>query len=138
MFCTYLNSGESTSKLLLMCSNSPPSLALNHQPFLIQEQAVQIIMSCIFKREKKTNKSLNSIFKVTSGVRSQICRESEGHVFLWCLLVGEIKEEDAGQGADQEDDVKPTVVEVELQLSQNLRHNGAILQRHAHAHQQYG
>lgn len=52
--------------------------------------------------------------------------------------MGEIKEEDAGQGADQEDDIKPTVVEVELQLSQNLRHNGAILQRHAHAHQQYG
>ncbi|TNN59282.1 Na(+)/H(+) exchange regulatory cofactor NHE-RF3 [Liparis tanakae] len=49
-----------------------------------------------------------------------------------------IKEEDAGQGADQEDDVKPTVVEVELQLPQNLRHDGAILQRHAHTHQQHG
>lgn len=57
-------------------------------------------------------------------------------MFLWGLLVGEIKEEDAGQGADQEDDVKPAVVEVELQLSQNLRHDGAILQRHAHTHQQ--
>lgn len=52
--------------------------------------------------------------------------------------MGEIKEEDAGQGADQEDDVKPTVVEVELQLPQNLRHDGAILQRHAHTHQQHG
>lgn len=58
-------------------------------------------------------------------------------MFLWCLLVGKIKEEDAGQGADQEDDVEPTVVEVELQLSQNLGHDGAILQRHAHTHQQY-
>lgn len=56
-------------------------------------------------------------------------------MFLWCLLVGQIQEEDAGQGADQEDDVKPAVVEVELQLAKNLRHNGAILQRHAHAHQ---
>lgn len=51
--------------------------------------------------------------------------------------MGEIKEEDAGQGADQEDDVKPAVVEVELQFSQDLGHNGAILQRHAHAHQQH-
>lgn len=59
-------------------------------------------------------------------------------MFLWCLLVGEIKEEDARQGADQKDDVKPTVVEVELQFSQNFCHNGAILQRHAHTHQQYG
>lgn len=38
-------------------------------------------------------------------------------MFLWCLFVGKIKEEDAGQGADQKDDVKPAVVEVELQLS---------------------
>ena len=48
-------------------------------------------------------------------------------MFLWRLLVGEIQEEDAGQGADQEDDVKPAVVEVELQLSQNLCHDGAVL-----------
>lgn len=59
-------------------------------------------------------------------------------MLFWRLLVGEIKEEDAGQGADQEDDVKPAVVEVELQLSQNLSHNGAILQWHAHSHQQHG
>lgn len=51
--------------------------------------------------------------------------------------MSEIQEEDAGEGADQEDDIKPAVVEVELQLSKNLRHNGAIFQRHAHAHQQY-
>lgn len=35
-------------------------------------------------------------------------------MFLWGLLVSEIEEEDAGQGANQEDDIKPTVVEVEL------------------------
>lgn len=39
---------------------------------------------------------------------------SEGHVLLWCLLVGQIQEEDAGEGANQEDDVEPAVVEVEL------------------------
>lgn len=64
-------------------------------------------------------------------------RRSECHVFFWCLLVGQIKEEDAGQSADQEDDIKPAVIEVELQLSQNLCHNGAILQWHAHTHQQH-
>lgn len=53
------------------------------------------------------------------------------------LLVSEIQEEDAGEGADQEDDVKPAVVKVELQLAQDIRHDGAILQRHAHAHQQH-
>lgn len=64
-------------------------------------------------------------------------RRSEGHVLLWCLFVGQVKKKDAGQSADQEDDVKPAVVEVELQLSKNLGHNGAILQWHAHAHQQH-
>lgn len=59
-------------------------------------------------------------------------------MFLWCLLVSKIEEEDAGQGTDKEDDVKPSVVEVELQLSQNLRYDGAILQGHAHTHQQHG
>lgn len=43
-----------------------------------------------------------------------IDRKSETHVFLWSLLVSEIEEEDAGQGANQEDDVEPSVVEVEL------------------------
>lgn len=41
-------------------------------------------------------------------------RKSEAHVFLWGLLVSKIEKEDAGQGANQEDDVKPSVVEVEL------------------------
>lgn len=63
---------------------------------------------------------------------------SQCHVLLGCLLVGQVEEEDAGQGADQEDDVEPAVVEVKLQLSQNLRDDGAVLQRHAHAHQQHG
>lgn len=59
-----------------------------------------------------------------------------GHVLLGCLFVGEVEEEDAGEGADEEDDVEPSVVEVELQLSQNFGHDGAILQRHAHPHEE--
>lgn len=58
-------------------------------------------------------------------------------MLLRCLLVRKIQEEDAGEGTDQEDDVKPTVVKVELQLSQDIGHDGAILQWHAHAHQQH-
>lgn len=58
-------------------------------------------------------------------------------MFLWGLLVSEIEEEDAGQGANQENDIKPSVVEVELELSQDLCHYGAIFQRHAHTHQQH-
>lgn len=53
------------------------------------------------------------------------------------LFVREIQEEDAGEGADEEDDVEPAVVEVELQLPQDVRHDGAILQWHAHPHQQH-
>lgn len=41
-------------------------------------------------------------------------RKSEAHVFLWGLLVSEIEEEDAGQGANQKNNIKPSVVEVEL------------------------
>lgn len=37
-------------------------------------------------------------------------------MLLWGLLVSKIEEEDAGQGANQEDDIKPSVVEVELEL----------------------
>lgn len=64
-------------------------------------------------------------------------RKSEAHVFLWGVLVSEIEEEDAGQGANQKDDIKPSVVEVELKLPQDLCHYGAIFQRHAHTHQQH-
>lgn len=64
-------------------------------------------------------------------------RKSEAHVFLWGLLVSEIEEEDAGQGANQKDDIKPSVIEVELKLPQDLCHDGAIFQRHAHTHQQH-
>lgn len=137
-FCKYLNSRESIC--FLMCSNISPSLASNNQLFLIQEQAVQTIMS--YKKMWFLDDPKFQIQNYPRGQEShpggKRSRESEGHVFLWCLLVGEIKEEDARQGADQEDDVKPTVVEVELQLSQNFGHNGAILQRHAHTHQQHG
>ena len=42
-------------------------------------------------------------------------------VFLRGLFVRDVQEADAGQSADEEDDVEPAVVEVELQLPQHLR-----------------
>lgn len=51
--------------------------------------------------------------------------------------MGQVEEEDAGESADQEDDVKPAVVEVKLQFSQYLSHYSAVLQRHAHPHQEH-
>lgn len=62
---------------------------------------------------------------------------SQVHVLLGSLLVRQVQEEDAGQGADQEDDVEPAVVEVELQLPQDLSYNGAVLKGHAHTHEQH-
>lgn len=62
---------------------------------------------------------------------------SQGHVLLRCLFMGQVEEEDAGESADQEDDVKPAVVEVKLQFSQYLSHYSAVLQRHAHPHQEH-
>lgn len=59
-------------------------------------------------------------------------------MLLWRLFVSQVEEEYAGEGADQEDDVEPAVVEVELQLPEDLRDDGAVLQRHAHADQQHG
>lgn len=59
-------------------------------------------------------------------------------MLLRCLFVSQVEEEYAGQGADQEDDVEPAVVEVELQLSKDLRDDGAVLQWHAHSDQQHG
>lgn len=58
-------------------------------------------------------------------------------MLLWCLFVGQIEEEYAGESTDQEDDIEPTVIEVELQLSKNLGDYGAVLQRHAHSDQQH-
>lgn len=50
------------------------------------------------------------------------------------LLVCKVEEEDAGESADQEDDVKPAVVEIKLQLPQDFGDDAAVLQRHTHAH----
>ncbi len=52
---------------------------------------------------------------------------SQVHVLLRCLFMGQVEEEDAGESTDQEDHVKPAVVEVKLQFSQYLRHYGAVL-----------
>lgn len=59
-------------------------------------------------------------------------------MFLWCLLVSQIEEQDAGEGTDEEDDIKPAVIEVELEFSQDFCDYGAVLWGHAHSDQQHG
>ena len=58
-------------------------------------------------------------------------------MLLWCLFVSQIEEQYAGEGTDQEDDIKPTVIEVELKLPEDLCDYGAVLRGHAHSVQQY-
>lgn len=48
-------------------------------------------------------------------------------MLLWCLFVSQIEEQYAGEGTDQEDDIKPTVIEVELKLPEDLCDYGAVL-----------
>ena len=42
------------------------------------------------------------------------------HVLLWGLLVCDVEEADAGESADEEDDVEPAMVEVELKVTKHL------------------
>lgn len=49
----------------------------------------------------------------------------------------QVEEEDAGQSTDEEDHIKPAVVEIKLQLSQDFCYDGAVFQGHAHAHEQH-
>lgn len=59
-------------------------------------------------------------------------------MFLWCLLVSQIEEQDTGEGTDEEDDIKPAVIEVELEFSQDFCDYGAVFWGHAHSDQQHG
>lgn len=58
-------------------------------------------------------------------------------MLLWCLLVSQVEEQYAGEGTDQEDDVKPAVIEVELKLAEDFCDYGAVFWGHAHSDQQY-
>lgn len=51
------------------------------------------------------------------------------------LFVGKVKKEDTAHGAHQEDDIKPPVIEVELQIPKNLRQYGAVFRGHVHPQQ---
>lgn len=59
---------------------------------------------------------------------SQLVRDTGSwcHMLLWCLFVGQVEEQYAGEGADQEDHIKPAVVEVELKLSEDFCDDGAV------------
>lgn len=47
-------------------------------------------------------------------------------MLLWCLFVSQIEEKYARESADQEDHIKPTVIEVELQFSKDFSDDGAV------------
>lgn len=58
-------------------------------------------------------------------------------MLLWCLFVSQIEEKYARESADQEDHIKPTVIEVELQFSKDFSDDGAVFWRHTHSDQQH-
>lgn len=52
------------------------------------------------------------------------------------LLVREVEYEDGAERRDEEDDVEPAVVEVELELlAEHSGHHTAVLLGHRHTHQ---
>ena len=50
-------------------------------------------------------------------------------------LVGQVEDGHGAGGRHQEHHVKPAVVEVELEVTQDLGHDGPVLLRHVHPHQ---
>ena len=51
--------------------------------------------------------------------------------------MSDVHENDAGQSADQKNDVKPAMIEAELKIAENLRYDHSVLSRHVHSHQQH-
>lgn len=49
--------------------------------------------------------------------------------------MSQVQEADGGDGGQEEDQVEPSVIEVELQVSKHLCDDRAILLRHVHPHQ---
>lgn len=85
-----------------------------------------LIMLILGQRHKSPFKRRGKRKRHFSPMRLSLMR-SQVHVLLRCLFMGQVEEEDAGESTDQEDHVKPAVVEVKLQFSQYLRHYGAVL-----------
>lgn len=53
------------------------------------------------------------------------------------LLVREVESNDAAEGAHQENHIKPTVIEVELESAQHLGYYRTVLHRHVHPKEQH-
>lgn len=53
------------------------------------------------------------------------------------VLMSDVHENDAGQSADQKNDVEPAMIEAELEIAENLRYDHSVLSRHVHSHQQH-
>lgn len=52
-------------------------------------------------------------------------------------LARQVENDDGGQGADQEYDIEPTVIEIKVQIAQHLCDDHPVLGWHIHAHQQH-
>lgn len=50
-------------------------------------------------------------------------------MFLWGLFVGDVQKANTGQGADEENDVKPAMIEVELKITQHLGYDHSETQQ---------
>lgn len=74
---------------------------------------------------------------VSTGSVSEVMVHLKAHLFLWGLLVSKVEKDNAGQRTDKEDNIKPAMVEVELQFPKDLSDNSAIFQGHAHPHEQH-
>lgn len=51
-------------------------------------------------------------------------------------MMGKVGEEDGDKGGDKEDDIKPSMIEVELNWPKDLRDGFPVLMGHRHAHEQ--
>lgn len=56
---------------------------------------------------------------------------------MWGCLMCDVEDSHGNNSTDEEYDVKPSVVEVEVDVSQNLRDDNTEIGRQVHPHQQH-
>ena len=49
--------------------------------------------------------------------------------------MSQIEESDGGESTDEKDDIKPSMIEVELKVTKYNRYDFPVLCRHVHSHQ---
>ena len=55
-----------------------------------------------------------------------------GHLFE---LMGDVEKDDAWEGADEEYDIEPAMVEAELELTEDFCDDHSVLSWHVHSHE---